>query len=471
MSKTNKFNPLQLPSSIFIGLLTFCFGIFYFILHEVYGIFHLPFFWDELGVYSQSALYMADHDLSILPASVPDNISRGHPLIATFLYSIGFKVLGTKLWVAKFSSILIYFVGILYCFRTIRLFTNPFWAFLLSLVIFIQPIFIAQSLMILPELLLASLTIIALFYYLKENYIPCIIAICLAVLTKESGLVLPIAFGLTHLVLTRKKLQSLSLFGIPIAVFGLFLVIQKMQNGYFLYPLHESLINFQWHNILVKINELWEFIFHLQGRTFFTYGIIITLLIYFFRDKIIPYVQREKKLFLLVVLIFIGGFTFSMINFYLARYSLFFLMPLFLLAVVFISKLNKWSRVIFSILLIIIGIQNLDNKEKFVDSDMAYVAHIKSQEKAFDYIRENIPLKDSVGYNWPMSMTFWNRNMGYDLPKCTYLELYNNKPITSKYIVISEPGEAIEKEKILKDYVQFKEFKVDYARVTLYRRK
>ena len=160
---SNKYNP-------FFILTVLGFGLMYFILHQNYGVFDLPFFWDELGVYSQSALYMAEHNLSILPASVPDNISRGHPLLATFIYSLGFKILGTHLWVAKLSSILIYFIGIVYCFKTIQLFTSRFWAFLFTLVILVQPIFISQSLMILPELLLASIAMGSIYYYLNEKY-------------------------------------------------------------------------------------------------------------------------------------------------------------------------------------------------------------------------------------------------------------------------------------------------------------
>jgi 4-amino-4-deoxy-L-arabinose transferase-like glycosyltransferase len=468
-TKINK--ETSLSTTIYYALLVACFGLLYFILQQVYGIFHLPFFWDELGVYSQSALYMADHDLSILPASVPDNISRGHPLIATFVYSLGFKILGTQLWVAKFSSVLIYFIGILFCFKTLKLFTTNFWAFLLSLIVLVQPIFVSQSLMILPELLLSTITISSIYYYLKEKYILCIITICLAVLTKESGLVLPIAFGITHLLVTRKWLQSFALFVIPIAVFVLFLVVQKMQNGYFLYPLHESLINFQWHDILVKKRELSQFIFHSQGRTFFTYGILLSVIIYFFRDKITAYNLRDKKVFVLVAFLFIGGFTFSIINFYLARYSQFFLMPLFLLAVIFMSKLPKWTTLLFSIFLIVIGIQNMDNKEKFVDSDMAYVAHIKTQEQAFDYIRKEIAVEDTIGYNWPMSMTFWNRNIGFNLPQNKSIEIYKDKALTPKYIAVTDPGELIEKEQILKNYTLLKVIKVDYATVTIYRRK
>ena len=472
MPLSTKVNKESTPSTkIYYTLLGLCFGLLYFILQQIYGVFHLPFFWDELGVYSQSALYMAEHDLSILPASVPDNISRGHPLIATFVYSLGFKLLGTQLWVAKFSSVLIYFIGILYCFKTLKLFTSNFWALLLSLIILVQPIFVSQSLMILPELLLATITMGSIYYYLKEKQGLCILFICLAVLTKESGLVLPIAFGITHLLVTRKWLQSFALFVIPIVVFVLFLVVQKMQNGYFLYPLHESLINFQWHDIKIKKSELTQFIFNSQGRAFFTYGILLSVIVYFFRDKITAYNLRDKKVFVLVAFLFIGGFAFSIINFYLARYSQFFLMPLFLLAVIFMAKLPKWTTLLFSILLIVIGIQNLDNKEKFVDSDMAYVAHIKTQEQAFEYIRKEIAVEDTIGYNWPMGMAFWHRSIGYDLPQNKSIEIYNDKALTPKYIVVTEPGELINKEEIWKGYVVLKEVKVDYAKVTIYKRK
>jgi len=34
----------------------------------------LPFFWDELAVYGAAGLYMHDHTLSLLPASMPPEL-------------------------------------------------------------------------------------------------------------------------------------------------------------------------------------------------------------------------------------------------------------------------------------------------------------------------------------------------------------------------------------------------------------
>jgi hypothetical protein len=56
----------------------------------------VPYFWDELGVYSRAALYLYDHQISLLPNALPPELSRGYPLLCAALFALGFTVLAPK---------------------------------------------------------------------------------------------------------------------------------------------------------------------------------------------------------------------------------------------------------------------------------------------------------------------------------------------------------------------------------------
>ncbi|MCI5142755.1 MAG: hypothetical protein D3909_13730, partial [Candidatus Electrothrix sp. ATG1] len=48
----------------------------------------VPYFWDELGVYSRAALYLFDHGISMLPDAMPPELSRGHPLLCAVFFVV-----------------------------------------------------------------------------------------------------------------------------------------------------------------------------------------------------------------------------------------------------------------------------------------------------------------------------------------------------------------------------------------------
>ena len=75
--------------------LVFCllsFVLVFSLLQFYFDLFTLPYFWDELGVYSRAAIHLYEHGPGILPSALPDELSRGHPTLIPFLFSLAFKV-------------------------------------------------------------------------------------------------------------------------------------------------------------------------------------------------------------------------------------------------------------------------------------------------------------------------------------------------------------------------------------------
>ncbi len=278
-----------------------------------YGLLHLPYFWDELGVYARAAIHQAVHGLGILPSSMPDVLSRGHPMMVPFVFGTSFKLFGIKLSTARLTAWCIYLIGCGFTYRIIYGFSSSLYAALITLIIAVQPVFLAQSVLIFPELPLAVVTVIALFYYHKDRLAALIIALSVAVMIKESALILPIAFGLAYLIHPRKLRKALLTAGIPIAVFLGFLLLQKWQNGYYLYPLHQNLMDFSPEAIWVKLGRGLHFLFADQGRWLLFILLAGAIILALFQQGVKETLKSQQTLSRLavpVLLLVLGGMAF-----------------------------------------------------------------------------------------------------------------------------------------------------------------
>jgi len=444
-------------------------AIFYWILDYHYDLFHLPFFWDELGVYSRAAMHLSVHGLSLLPDSMPDVLSRGHPLLTPFIFGTTFKLFGVSQITARLTGLFIFGIGVGFGYKILAQNMNAWWAVAFTFCIAIQPAFVAQSVLVLPETLLMTLTLAAIYFYLIKNNIGLWITLSLAVLTKESGLVLPIAFALAQWQQKRSWKVALSSLLIPFLIFIGFLVIQKIQNGYFLYPLHQGLMDFSPITIIAKIGKSCSYLFIDQGRWLVTLSVLI--ISYTFKVKDGKTSSELIKLDNIYLWILLGGVCFSGINYYLERYVLFFLFPALLVLALKTEHMHKWLKLSIIFGTIAFSIYHLDDKTAFKDTNFSYVQHVRCQEKAFDEIGNLIPKNATVGYNWPMVMANWSNNSGYNIPENQRIDQFDGKNTTDfDYVVVSKPGKDILYREFTLDHLtHIKTIQEGYARVSIYK--
>jgi 4-amino-4-deoxy-L-arabinose transferase-like glycosyltransferase len=199
----------------------------------------LPYYWDEAWVYGPALRIMEAQHLSIMPDALPVEYSRGHPLLFHFTGALWLRVFGTSLFsshaFALTVSIALLFFVFYFCTQVFSKETGLIACFFILL----QPIFQAQSVLVLPEIMLALFSLMTVFYFLKEKWFGYVIAGICAVFTKETGIVLFAVVGLWHLTdsffLQKEKLNFVRfilksfLLLIPLALFAIFLVIQKKE--------------------------------------------------------------------------------------------------------------------------------------------------------------------------------------------------------------------------------------------------
>ncbi|MEZ4804194.1 MAG: hypothetical protein R2852_01545 [Bacteroidia bacterium] len=293
-------------------LLIICFIGIYAIIQNLYGVFSQAYFWDELGVYSRSSIHQFQHGLSLLPSSTPDELSRGHPLLCPFYFALFFKIFGCQPLIAHFAAALLNLLGVYFAFRILSKYMQPILASIATLAIFIQPAFLSQSVLILPEMPLMVCSLGAVWYYLNRQNIMAMVFVILSLQIKESALIIPVAFLCVELLQIPKInwKNILLLVCIPIGSIVIFFLIQKFQRGYFFYPLHTSLASFDWY----FINERWvgfkNFLFYEQGHLI-QMTLLLALISVFLVVKRKSLLNLVKSKFMLIPIFIIGGVFYS----------------------------------------------------------------------------------------------------------------------------------------------------------------
>jgi len=409
----------------------------------------LPYFWDEAWVYAPAVLEMHKNGLSLLPDAIPPELSRGHPLLFHFLAALWTKIFGTGFF-AVHSFPLLVSVALLiavYCFG--KTFFSPLVGLLSVLILAVQPLFLAQSSFLLPEIMLALWTVLCLYYYLKEKWILFIVFASLMLLTKESGVVLLVAIGLWTLfeniflkkepVFKADSLKSYFYIASPMIVTGAYFVIQKMQQGWFLYPEHIGMLTFDWLKFHKKFLDVYAFLLQGQGRymlfisfffcvsffwkslnlfekIFIPSAYLITSFILFNLwnpdDKITLFLlliifarlfqtvfiklyhenRKSGKVLAVMSLFAFLYFIFSQLNFLSLRYLMLMLPIMIVIVSGFISVVlmkKKWLVILFALLCTANCFRQINKYEKVGDYNMSYVDAIKAEQKFVNYCEEN----------------------------------------------------------------------------------
>lgn len=342
---------------------------------------------------------MHDHGIGILPAQLDPEYSRGHPLLAYAYTAIFYKLFGDSLAVGHASAILTAVLVLIALFQTGRRIFGDVAALCAVALLMAQPIFFSMAGAIYPEMLLALFFVWGIYGMTTRRWGQFAVASSLAVLVKEPGLILPAAAGVYWLIdLLREKrfwkratwLQLLSVLT-PLFTYGAFLLIQKVQNGWYFFPYHLQLIHYESSYIWGITRRLLDELFLQQGRVWLTLPLITGLLLY---RKIFQGSQVRRYLLAFGLVLFFT-LAFAAVNFYLARYWLFVYPSFVLLGVYcwfsigryFLQQRGFYLAVGGMTLAMAFALQKMDGK-RFADNyDMAYVHTVKTVQECVDWMQ------------------------------------------------------------------------------------
>ncbi len=438
----------------------------------------LPYFWDELGVYSQCAVYQYHHGISLMPNSLPAIISRGHPLLLTVMNASIMNVFGTSVVVPHTLHLFVSLVLLSSVYYYTCKFFNHITGLAAVVLLAVQPIFFMQSILLLPEVFISLLLFLALVFYFEEKFFLFAAFASLAILTKESAVVLPAAC-LSYSVCRwicfknpRAPFLPLNLFLsiLPYIVFGAFLIIQKIQMGWYFFPYHVDGIDFSLYRIHLQFNEYRDMLFWSQGRYWWKNILLLGL----FAMLLFRSINRTslRKSFVTPLVVFSTAFLiFSCIsNFYMGRYTLVLIVILAIFTAVSLTYLLKNPYLITTaVLLLAVVAVNRDVNYKFeYDEDLGYLDCVATLQKAVQYCEEDTSSRLMVEGNFPAYYAFQFKEGGY-LTKPDKFIPFNADSLTHGYYIKVHPGDDhdFDRTKLTAELVET--YKQGYAVAEVYR--
>ena len=359
------------------------------------GYLNLPFYWDEAWSYASAVLNI--HQTGFLSGN--PELTRGHPLLFYFLANCWAMGFGTGLVSLHSFALLVSLLFLVTVFFTAREWFESTTAWTATLFIGLQSSFLAQSTMLLPEVMLALWSLLTVRAYFGRKWIQFAVFSVMTVMTKETGMVLIGMLFLDKLFLEGifnkerqrpiRQLTELALLCIPVAAFAAFLILQKIRFGWFLYPEHVSLAVLDPHEIMLRMRTFLSKLLFSQGRGIFFLASLIAL-IYRMAKKRPGTLQGHILLFSGIFII--AYVSFSSVNFFTSRYLLS-LFPFYLIpgAWLITSVLpQRWLKITaVSCLSMLFAWQTIKSNRDENDTSLGFKNTVLLQKMAVDYAAES----------------------------------------------------------------------------------
>lgn len=168
-----------------------------FLLHA--PLLRLPFFWDEAGYYVPAAYDLA-HFHALIPKTTMDT---GHPPLSAAYLALWFTLSGWKPAVARVAMLCLAAFALANVFLLARRLTRPGVAMATTIATAVFPVFFVQSSLTHADLAAAAFTLWGIRLYVEQRTWPAQFAFCLAVLSKETAIITPLALALWELLPAR----------------------------------------------------------------------------------------------------------------------------------------------------------------------------------------------------------------------------------------------------------------------------
>ena len=422
-----------------------------------------PLYWDEAWSYGPAVDAMYRHGPSLMPTSISAWLSRGHPLFFYFISSLWMTIFGNNMIAIHLFFILISILLIVFVFKTTTFVNNKKAGIFASIIIVSIPLFLSQATFLLPEMLIALLSTMYVYYYLKQKLVFELITASLLVLTKETGIIIVFSILLYHFISGLVKIKSSKeiksiifstvLHSIPVFVAISFFFIQKLTRGWFFYPEHLGMLTFNITDFIGKLDLIFKYIFVNEGRFILSFTSLIAVTWLFCKNK---FRQKELNYFILGTIILIFYSLFSALNFFTLRYLLA-IIPIFsIIAGILINKLFK-NKIYLSIIVIflfsLISVFFTIKSNGNGDNTLSYKNMITANKKIIDFCEEQNLYNDKIYSNFLMKYNLQNTFLNYLNSDKTFtiVDDFND----ADYIIVSS-NENYPNKDMVKDTNKFK---------------
>jgi len=221
-----------------------------------------PFIWDESWPYASAINQMYERGPSLLPGVIDSELSRGHPLLLHFIVSSWMRVFGPSHMAMHSVILLIACLLLIGVYEAAKKIGGVKAAVITTVLIGFQQVFFVQASFVMPEVLLAMLAFLSVYFYTQRRYLLTTLFVTLLCFTKESGMVVGIVLGIDALISlfqkqisVKEKIYKLASLILPAIAVGVFFIIQKQRCGWYMFPLHTNAILLSWNEFFDKIKD------------------------------------------------------------------------------------------------------------------------------------------------------------------------------------------------------------------------
>lgn len=205
-----------------------------------------PYYWDEIGQFVPASLDLFETGAWIPHSTLP-NVHP--PLVMAFLAAVwklvGYSIIGTRMAMLCIAAVAALGSFLLAIELSRGIAGAP--AFTAAILLCVSPLFFSQSMMVLLDMPAMAITTLALLLFLRDEIRLSAVTCVVLVLTKETGIVVPLVFGLW--LLREKRPRDAAWFLLPVPALGVWLVALHQATGHWTgnaefaqynlwYPLH-----------------------------------------------------------------------------------------------------------------------------------------------------------------------------------------------------------------------------------------
>jgi hypothetical protein len=205
---------------------------------------------------------MAVHGPGLLPGDLSPDQSRGHPLLFHFLFAVWIQCFGSSDFAVHTCALLLSVSFLIALYQCCRGLFGARAAALILVLAATQVIYFVQSTFVLPEIMVAEFAFLSLYWYARDRLALASIALCILFFVKESGVVFGGVLAIDAVVRLfnrkeplAKRLRRLFATLLPVLLIAAFFQLQKATYGWYLLPLHTSLIHTDWTTFYAMLRE------------------------------------------------------------------------------------------------------------------------------------------------------------------------------------------------------------------------
>lgn len=441
----------------------------------------LPYFWDEVGVYARAALYLHDHGLGLLPRDLPPELSRGHPLLLAFAVAAAFRAFGATPLVGHAVMLAIATALLLSTYRIARCAWGHGAGLLAMILLMVQPLFLAQSTLVLPEVPLALACLWALHALVQRKALAAGLWATLAFFVKETALVLNVVFIVFLVVVAavdgrRRKdrggwASSLRLLG-PVllanALCAAFFLVQKSENGWYFFPEHLGYVDFHWTALARGLRNGLRVVLIEQGRWVLS-GVVMCWATVCLRRWAGGRTGQGRALVLALCVFGMAVLIFSAGNVFMKRYLLCVLPPVAMVAGRSLAWLGQRRRQVglaAAGVACVACLSQAKSSQFNCENDLGFREAVRIQQQATAYVAEHVGTEHAILANFPTYAGLEDPRYGYARrrfarPMCQYRS-------DAEYIFASEIFQRFEPPAGVQTTL-VKRFASPYMTIALYR--